>query len=742
MVGQLNVQTRFRVDDDTWPPDQPKNFTPLVLIHYEGHHNLQQATAITKLTQTGDIASLASNKSVPKQHPSYQPLQEVLDTSTVTKEVEQILAQLEKNEKPQLILVEGPPGIGKSVLLKEIAYQWGDKQILQAFKFVFLVCLRDPNVQQAKSVHDLLQLYCVGYRRAPEITDACDDHLFQNGGKDFVLLLDGYDEFPLELHKNSLISKILKRHVLPKCGLIVSSRPHASGNLRKDATLRVDILGFTETERVNFITQALPHAVKELTKYFETNLTINGLCFIPFNMVILIYLFKQGIPLPSNSTQLYNYFICLTICRHLAKSGHSLDNTITDLAKLPQPYNNIVQQLSKLSLEAHDNKLIFTLEEMRAACPGLEAIEGALNGFGLLQAIQHFGLTGKTMTFNFVHFSIQEYLAAYHITQLPPYEELQVLKAKFWNNLHSNMFAMYISLTKGQRAVFKQFLSGENETVAITEVFLEDQLKSLQLFRCFHEANDEAMYTAIQTKTFHDKVINLWDTSLTIYDLECVTLFLTCSPHKEWTKLNLSRCNIQDQDIHVIHRSLTSHEVTVVELNLSWNGLTRSSSSSINDLVIHCRVEELNISGNHTIGEDPSLYNMLSLPSSKLVRLHMVATSFLSPLAIILFTSLMKNNKLQYLDIGSNLITDEACEVITTAMASTSLVKLWMYDNKISAEAAQQLVQAIKTKNTLKAIWLPSYPENVVKRIRSALNKNREIRAKVYIGWQYIATLT
>jgi len=60
-----------------------------------------------------------------------------------------------------------------------------------------------------------------------------------------------------------------------------------------------------------------------------------------------------------------------------------------------------------MSLEALNNiKLIFTLEEMRAACPGLEAIEGALNGFGLLQAVQHFGFAGKTMTFNFVHLSI------------------------------------------------------------------------------------------------------------------------------------------------------------------------------------------------------------------------------------------------------------------------------------------------------------------------------------------------
>ena len=133
------------------------------------------------------------------------------------------LIPLEKNDEPQFILVEGPPGVGKSFLLKEIAYQWGDKQILQVFKFVLLVCLRDPIVQQATSVHDPLQLFRLGYRRAPEITDACDNYLFKNGGKDLVFLLDGFDEFPVELYKNSLVSKILERRVLPKSGLIVSS---------------------------------------------------------------------------------------------------------------------------------------------------------------------------------------------------------------------------------------------------------------------------------------------------------------------------------------------------------------------------------------------------------------------------------------------------------------------------------------------------------------------------------------
>jgi len=147
-------------------------------------------------------------------------------------------------------------------------------------------------------------------------------------------------------------------------------------------------------------------------------------------------LYKQGIPLPSNSTQLYNY---LTICRHLAKSGHPLDNTITDLDKLTELYKTLVKQtvIQVKPLEGiNNNHLIFTLEEMRA-CPSLRVHSMALDCCRL------FSTLGLLMTFNFVHFSIQEFLSAYHITQLPPCKYL-----KFWSNIHSIMFTMYTSLTK------------------------------------------------------------------------------------------------------------------------------------------------------------------------------------------------------------------------------------------------------------------------------------------------------
>ena len=754
MVSQSNVRERLNPDEETWPPDQPKNFTPLVLIHHQGQHSMKQATAMAQLIQTGDIddiTSLASNRSVPTNHPkldSHEPLQEVLDSSTVTKELTDILAPLEQSKEPQFILIEGAPGIGKSVFLKELAYRWGNKQLLKTFKLVLLVPLRDPTVQQALLLKDLLHLFCKrGYTRATHISTACTDYLVHNDGRDLTFLFDGFDEFPEALQKNGLIADILKRKVLPYCALVVSSRPHATAHLRERATVRVDILGFTEIERNQFIQQALkeqPQSVKELTQYLDDHITISSLCVVPFNMVVLLFLYKQGISLPNNSTQLYNHFICLTICRHLAKSGHHLDNTIMDLINLPDPCNKIIQQLSKFSLEAlNNNKLVFTFDEIKVACPDIADIPGAINGFGLLQAVQHFAITGKIMTFNFLHFSIQEFLAAYHVANLSQSKELKILKEKFWSDIHSNMFAIYITLTKGQRPSFKQFIKpslgqrfkGFITGAQVANRFVDDQVKCHRLFQCFFEAGDKEICRSIENaKTFNNKIINLSDFNIRLSpsDVECMTVFLTCSSHKEWKKLNLRLCYIQDHGVHILHRGLTRCDVTITSLDLSFNGLTESSSSAISDITISCRVKTLNINGKKAVGEDERLYSIISDPSSMLEELHMSCTRLSSNAAIKLFTALSEGKKLRILQIHNNHITDEACDAIIMAMKkNTSLVELNIHDNPISGECVQMIIQALQYNNTLQELWHPKYSEDVQKRIilsAEEVNKKRESR--------------
>ena len=751
-VMQLNLAPQFAVDDKIWPPYKLKIYIPLLLIHYSGQRNIKQANAVAVLMSGGkmdDIPSMANDQLIPthhcKQDSSHESLKEVFDNSTITKEIGDILAVLENKELSCFVLTEGPPGIGKSVLLKEISNRWAKKQLLQTYKLVLLLCLRDPMIQQAESIDDLLHLYCKGDKRASDIVSACSDQLFSNGGKDVTLLLDGFDELPEELQKNGLIADILKREVLPQCGLVLSSRPHASKFFHSEATLIVEILGFTEENRRHCIEQAFqgkPQKIKELSQYLDDHLTINSLCFVPFNMIVLLFLHEQGFSLPKNSTDMYNHFICLTICRYLARSGYSLTNTITDLTNLPEPCNIIIEQLSTLSLNGlEDDKLVFTLDEIKAVCPDIEDIPGAINGFGLLQAVQHIGLTGKTLTFNFIHFSIQEYLAAYCITKLPSLKELQILEENFWVDNYLNTFTIYLALTKGQRPSFKNFISDGNNTISISQRFLDDQGFCFYLYHCFYEAGDKKMCESIaKAKIFNNKIIHKEYAGLPNY-MECLTLFLTTSFHRSWVEIHLDYT--QDYGFHILHRGLKSSRITITELWLWHCDLTSSSSALVSDIAINLQVKKLVLDNNETIGENEQLYSMLSHPTTTLEILSMYKIKLSSRAANILFTVLEQNSILKILSIEGNNITDDTCPFIANAIKLNScLVKLWMGFNPISAEAIELILEALQFNNTLKILRIPDYPDNVktnIKLTEEKLNKmkrNHEFHIKFFMDFK------
>ena len=264
-VKGVYKQTRFDVGKDTWPLEPPKDFTPIVLVHYEEQHTLKDSITITKVVHTGSINSVISAASDQSSPSIDESLREALQTSKVTKNVVDILVHFEQCDSPQTILIEGAPGIGKSILMKHIAYCWAEGRVMNNFKLLLLICLRDPRVQKASSIKQLLQSF---YHRNMDVAklESCDEALLQDNGKFLVLLLDGYDEFPEGLRENSLIAGILDRQVLPECGLIVSSRPHASLLLHAKADLRADILGFTSEEQEHFIQQSLKKTATQNTR--------------------------------------------------------------------------------------------------------------------------------------------------------------------------------------------------------------------------------------------------------------------------------------------------------------------------------------------------------------------------------------------------------------------------------------------------------------------------------------------
>ena len=291
---------------------------------------------------------------------------------------------------------------------------------------------------------------------------------------------------------------------------------------------------------------------------------------------------------------------------------------------------------------------------------------------------------------------------------------------------------MYISLTKGQRPSFKTFLSGGNKAITISHEFLKDQLKCLQLYRHFNEADDHTMCRSIeQAPMFNGKEISLLNTTLTASNVECVSLFLTSSFNKEWHFLSLSGCHIQDVGLNILYRKLCHNpDITINKLWLSGNNLTSQSAPLISEITVKCKIKDLKIKINNYIGENQQLYSMLTDPSNTLESLDMYATMLSSKAAIILFTALKVNDKLKELYIQYNDITDDACDAITEALKRNKcLVKLNIYGNPLSSKAIRNIVKCLEVNNTLCHLGVPECPGEVQESIRSLqniINKRRE----------------
>ena len=95
-----------------------------------------------------------------------------------------------------MILIDGAPGSGKSSLTLHICQRWSRGELFQDFTVVILVQLRDPVVQSAQSIVDIIP--CQSQEVAQQVASTITDI----DGRGILWILDGWDELPSHLQKN------------------------------------------------------------------------------------------------------------------------------------------------------------------------------------------------------------------------------------------------------------------------------------------------------------------------------------------------------------------------------------------------------------------------------------------------------------------------------------------------------------------------------------------------------------
>ena len=636
---------KWTEESDPWPPVKTKSYVTLALMYQKDLQTREKTVQTIFLRTKGDISDI----------PTKVKSQRLTD-------LRQIFTP-QSGRIPKTVLIEGHPGIGKTTLVKEICVQWAEGKLLTSDNLVFLLLLRDPNVQKITSMQQLIEHFTQPTSKVTQL----QNHLEDNHGADVTLIIDGFDELSSRLRKGSFFMKLIEKAILSDAKVVVTSRPTASACLHGSVDRRIEILGFDHTSRMDYANEALqdsPSKLAKLLAHFQLYPNINAICYIPLLMSIIVFLCMcQPEDLPQTASKMYHNFILHTICHFLKRTGKiGEDEHSNEINDLPESVQLTLQQLQKIAFDALvEDKIVFTIDELPDICRNDPTC------YGLLQSVECYcshKIGSPTKSFNFLHLGIQEYFAAKYVAALPENEVYTLLQASFLvTNITklteplvtinteptkptqlqrtinlSNMWIMYCGITSGRCKSLRKYLQKSNyfpmtlcpfahsinsyalhqlsfqeisNVLDISPDILKDPLNVLYLFQCFQEAQDDKSCDLL-SKSFDSGKIHLGGHMLLPHQVVSLGFFLSRSTRK-WKELNLSNCFIGDQGIKLLHHYICGEKPNakrIAVIDLSTNNLTGISSFLIGEIITYYQPHTLRLNHN-SINTSASIFTAI-----------------------------------------------------------------------------------------------------------------------------------
>ena len=335
------------------------------------------------------------------------------------------------------VVIDGPPGIGKTTLCHKLLNMWSNGTLVhQQYDLVLYCPLRNSKIATATTLADLFvrQRYEV-----PMVTEWFE----KRNGEGLLIIFDGWDELSEQLRQSSLAASIICKDELDQCSVIVTSRSYASSSLLEivsNLSRHVQVIGFSKKEISAVIIQTLQKDTKLAQELIDENRynfhkshftttqsskdsqlavklindlkvrnDVQSLCYVPLvcSMVILVYC-KEGGHLPTTLTQLYENFILQTIRRHVKR--HDINpHTLGSLSSLPSQLAKLLQEMCQLAYTNLANtRMTFSSHQLQSLS---EAVKE--DYLGLMTTFTEY----DEKKYQFVHLSIQEFLAAWWIAK-------------------------------------------------------------------------------------------------------------------------------------------------------------------------------------------------------------------------------------------------------------------------------------------------------------------------------------
>ena len=627
-------------------------------------------------------------------------------------ELADLLSPLPGQSVVRSVLVEGPPGVGKSTLAWELCRRWDQLPALDKFALVVLVRFREKHVQEATKLADLFRVEEISSEEVAQAILACH-------GAGVFFVLDGFDEFPAALRKRSFLTDLIKGSCLPSSTVLVTSRPSASADLLRFCLVdrHIEVLGFTQKEVTAYASKAFPSEGKsqlqsDFKKYLSLNPVIRSLMYIPLNCAIVTEIFRRTRkPVSQTVTKLYREMFLVILERHLREKGDELANQLpSDLASLRPDIKDQLVRLGEMAFNAEvEQKLIF--EDLP---PGFEH-------FGFLTALSD-PLSGKLLSHNFLHKTVQEFSGAFYFSQLPADEQKRIFE-KYCQFEHLDVVWKFVAGLTSFKGIGWEAVMSSGKS--------QDEYGDLSPFlvQCFYEAQDASACDSVLGTS--DVEFSPIDASLTLSDVFAAGWCVAASRCKWKLMLNsvggemcemlvaglksrpvvsgtISELDLYDNPIKqegVAHLKEFPHSITrnISKLSLSICQLNARVLDHLADVAPNIvKLEELDIS-NNPVGDGGAVKLLHALSHLNNLRvLHMHNTS-LGCADMEALTKLVSTDSahLKELDIGDEPMSPECTErMMKVVLSSPSLEELtiWYLNSPLTFElsATSPTLQTIK----------------------------------------------
>ena len=614
------------------------------------------------------------------------------------------LGEMGDSSQPQVVLIEGAPGVGKTTFAWHQCRQWAEGELLQAYSIVLLLPLRDNNIRQISSLPGLFR------HSRGQVREEVSRRVIESGGAGCLIWLEAWDELPACLRSHSLFTELIRGIQLPAATIFITSRPWATGGLLETLGSRLsqhtELLALAKEEVENEIRvmivaincQTSSGSGFDFLEFIESNPMIRAAMYTPVSAAIVEQVFKSAPHNPPTTvTGLYSAYVLMRLEQHLSKNPEYNDMNIKvrTLADLPERVLGDFQQLCRLAYEGMSQHMMV-----------FSSLPEGVSTLGLLQAVPQVYDEGEDkVSYNFLHYTVQEYLTALHLSHLPP-QQLRTIFYTRYLRMVTEYSREYYEATQWKMTF--QFLAGITKLERFSVNFLSDLLEKdgATVYRWLFESQNQSLLTGVLGSVERELRLSYsatttdyfaagyclahsycrWSVNFAYISVDDVSMeFLSKGCNHQIPETGISSQLVSASfrggsitaegvgHFMTIPNSLLQH---IQHLDLHGNILQRRGCELLAEGVqrMPC-LEKFRLSDNSGIGCGGAVQLMSSLHSSKLRELDMTGIGISDPDFECLASYIHSTTSLEELRIGRNKISVESIDSLCKALSANSSIR-------------------------------------------------------------------